>query len=123
MVSTMSVLKKHGFSFYRPVTVDQLFQSFQGQGVHHPSFVAGHRLGRRQGIQDRLFHRFGHGVEQGVHQLVGQRLYGEGSIRVDRQMVAGAEGQEQIAAAIVAMAADSGQPDGRPLGQSFALAG
>ena len=87
-----------------------------------------HSAGCEQRVQDRLLGCLRRGVEERGHALVGDHLK-----RYDRRSfpspgpgdvtVAGGEGEEEVAAPILAAATHAAEADARTLGETVALVG
>src|SRR3712207_1859033 len=97
------------------------------EAVGRHAVAAGHGAGGEQGVHDRRLGRLGRRVEERGHALVRQHPDGHGLryIRVEdgtgQAAVAGGEGEEDVAAAVVEAAAHPGEADGGALGQPVAL--
>ena len=105
-------------------------KSIVGQGVGRDPVSAHDRLGGDERVHDRLLRRLDHRIEQSVDgdvadgpdrvraQTTGILVVGHG-----QEVVAGREGQEQVAARVTPGATHASDPQARPLGQPLALVG
>jgi hypothetical protein len=85
--------------------------------------AAGEGRGRAEGVDDRFFGRVGGGLEERRHGVVRQHPHGERVARAARAvqpLVAGREGQEDVAAAILTQAAHPRDAERRALRQAAA---
>ncbi len=98
------------------------------EGVGSDPVPPGHRPGRDEGVDDRLLGRLDHRVEQGIDDAVadGADVVRErrGPVLVlDRQTIAGREGEEQVAAGLAAGPSDPRDAEARTLRDPLALVG
>src|SRR5829696_105466 len=104
-----------------PVPGHDLAQPVVVEAVGDGPAPAGHGLGGHHGVHDGLLGGLDDRVEQRVDALVGQHLERHGELAAGQLPVAGREGEEDVAAGVLAGAAGAGHPQPGPLGQAVAL--